>query len=105
MLLFIYSFDNIIKEYFDIGRFTMEYTRKNQGVCSRSTKVVIEDGIIKDVEIVGGCNGNIKGLIALVKGMKAEDAIERLSGIRCGFKSTSCPDQLAMALREALDQQ
>ena len=64
----------------------MEYTRKNKGVCSASTKVVIEDGIVKDVEMLGGCNGNIKGLIALVKGMKAEEAIERLSGIRCGFR-------------------
>ena len=82
----------------------MEYTRKNQGVCSRSTKVIIEDGIIKDVEIVGGCSGNIKGLIALVKGMKAEEAIERLSGITCGYKTTSCPDQLAITLREALGQ-
>ena len=80
----------------------MEYTRKNKGVCSASTKVVIEDGIVKDVEMLGGCNGNIKGLIALVKGMKAEEAIERLSGIRCGFKSTSCPDQLALAIKEAI---
>ena len=82
----------------------MEYTRKNQGVCSRSTKVVIEDGIIKDVEIVGGCNGNIKGLVALVKGMKAEEAVERMQGITCGFKPTSCPDQLALAIKEALAQ-
>lgn len=80
----------------------MEYTRANKGVCSRSTKVVIEDGIIKDVEIIGGCSGNIKGLIALVKGMKAEEAIERMKGITCGFKPTSCPDQLAIALEEAL---
>ena len=83
----------------------MVYTRRNKGVCAAQTKVVIEDGIIVDAEMLGGCNGNIKGIVALVKGMKAEDAIERLSGIRCGFKSTSCPDQLAMALREALDQQ
>ncbi|MBQ6897229.1 MAG: TIGR03905 family TSCPD domain-containing protein [Oscillospiraceae bacterium] len=82
----------------------MEYTRKNKGVCSASTKVVIEDGIVKDVQMLGGCNGNIKGVIALVKGMKAEEAIERLSGITCGYKSTSCPDQLAITLREALGQ-
>ena len=80
----------------------MEYTRKNQGVCSRSTKVVIEDGIVKDVEIVGGCNGNIKGLIALVKDMKAEEAVARMQGITCGFKATSCPDQLALAIKEAI---
>ena len=82
----------------------MEYTRKNKGVCSASTKVVIEDGIVKDVQMLGGCIGNIKGVIALVKGMKAEEAIERLSGITCGYKSTSCPDQLAITLREALGQ-
>ena len=82
----------------------MEYTRKNKGVCSASTKVVIEDGIIKDVEMLGGCNGNIKGLIALVKGMEAEEAVKRLSGIRCGFKTTSCPDQLAVTIKEALEQ-
>ena len=80
----------------------MEYTRKNEGVCSRSTKVVIEDGIVKDVEIVGGCNGNIKGLIALVKDMKAEEAVARMQGITCGFKATSCPDQLALAIKEAI---
>lgn len=82
----------------------MEYTRKNQGVCSRETKVVIEDGIVKDVEIVGGCNGNIKGLIALVKGMNAQEAVERMQGITCGFKPTSCPDQLALAIKEAISQ-
>ena len=82
----------------------MEYTRRNRGVCSASTKVVIEDGIVKDVQMLGGCNGNIKGVIALVKGMKAEEAIERLSGITCGFKTTSCPDQLAITLKEALGQ-
>ena len=80
----------------------MEYTRKNKGVCSASTKVVIEDGIVKDVEIVGGCNGNIKGLIALVKDMKAEEAVARMQGITCGFKATSCPDQLALAIKEAI---
>ena len=87
-----------------MGDYVMEYTRKNKGVCSASTKVVIEDGIVKDVQMLGGCNGNIKGVIALVKGMKAEEAIERLSGITCGYKSTSCPDQLAITLREALGQ-
>ena len=82
----------------------MEYTRRNRGVCAASTRVVIENGIIQEVEMIGGCNGNIKGIMALVKGMKAEEAIERLSGIRCGFKSTSCPDQLAVTLKEALEQ-
>ncbi len=82
----------------------MEYTRRNKGVCSASTKVVIEDGIIKDVEMLGGCNGNIKGIVALIKGMEAEEAVKRLSGIRCGFKTTSCPDQLAITIKEALEQ-
>lgn len=82
----------------------MVYTRKNQGVCSRSTTVVIEDGIIKDVEMIGGCSGNIKGLIALVKGMDAKEAAERMRGIKCGPKVTSCPDQLAIAIQEALAQ-
>lgn len=82
----------------------MTYTRTNKGVCSRSTKVVIEDGIIKNVEVVGGCTGNLKGIMALLIGMKAEDAIERMKGITCGFKNTSCPDQIAVAIEEALAQ-
>ncbi len=80
----------------------MEHTRRNSGTCSRQTKVVIEDGIIKDIRIMGGCNGNIKGVISLCKGMEAEEAVRRLKGIRCGFKSTSCPDQLALCIEEAL---
>lgn len=80
----------------------MEYTRKNVGVCSRSTKVIIEDGKIKDVEIYGGCDGNIKGMITLVKGMDAMQAAEKLKGITCGRKSTSCPDQLAITIEQAL---
>ena len=83
----------------------MVYQRRNKGVCSRATQVVIEDGIVKDVEILGGCDGNIKGVIALVKGMKAQDAIAHLKGITCGPKATSCPDQLAITLEEALAQQ
>lgn len=82
----------------------MVYQRKNKGVCSRATQVVIEDGIVKEVEILGGCDGNVKGVISLVKGMKVEEAIQRLSGITCGGRPTSCPDQLAMALKEALQQ-
>ena len=82
----------------------MTYTRRNKGTCSRQTTVVIEDGILKDIEIVGGCDGNIKGVISLCKGMKATDAIERLKGITCGFKSTSCSDQLALCIEEALAQ-
>ena len=80
----------------------MEYTRMNKGVCSRSTKVVIEDGIVKDIKVIGGCSGNIEGISKLVIGMKAEDVAKRMKGIRCGFKTTSCPDQIAIAIEEAL---
>lgn len=76
----------------------MEYTYKTSGVCSRSIKVVVEDDIVKSVKFEGGCNGNTKGIESLVAGMKVSDVIERLQGITCGFKGTSCPDQLAKAL-------
>ncbi len=82
----------------------MTYTYKTQGVCSQLMKVELTDGVIENVEIVGGCNGNLQGIASLVKGMKATDAIERMRGIRCGFKDTSCPDQLSRALTLALEQ-
>ena len=75
-----------------------------KGVCSNAIDVEMEDGIIKSVQFTGGCNGNTQGISRLVAGMKVEDAISRLKGIKCGFKSTSCPDQLACALEEMLDQ-
>lgn len=75
-----------------------------KGVCSNAIDVEVEDGIIKSVEFTGGCNGNTQGISRLVAGMKVEDAISRLKGIKCGFKSTSCPDQLACALEEMLNQ-
>jgi uncharacterized protein (TIGR03905 family) len=62
-------------------------------------EIDVEDGIIRDCRVQGGCNGNLKGICALVRGMRVEDAIERMDGIRCGFKNTSCPDQLAQALK------
>ena len=71
-----------------------------RGVCSRRIDVDIEDGIIKSVKYTGGCAGNTQGVAALIAGMSVDEAIERLSGIRCGFKTTSCPDQLACALKE-----
>lgn len=77
---------------------------KTRGTCSRMVIVDVEDGIIKDCKFVGGCAGNTAGVAALVVGMKAEDAIERLKGIKCGFKPTSCPDQLSLALAEAISQ-
>lgn len=79
----------------------MEYTYRTSGTCSRSITFDIEDGVVRNVRFEGGCNGNLKGIGAIVDGMKVEDVINKLSGIRCGFKSTSCPDQLAQALREA----
>lgn len=69
-----------------------------KGVCSSSIEIEVTDGIIESVQFTGGCSGNLQGISCLVKGMKVEDAISRLKGIRCGFKGTSCPDQLALAL-------
>lgn len=74
---------------------------KTKGVCSSKIIFDLVDGKVSNVQFVGGCNGNLKGIGALVEGQKAEDVIARLEGITCGFKATSCPDQLAKALREA----
>ena len=74
---------------------------KTSGVCSRMIIVDTEDGVITDCKFVGGCAGNTQGVAALVVGMKVEDAISKIKGIKCGFKATSCPDQLARALEEA----
>lgn len=79
---------------------TIEY--RPRGVCSQLMRVSVEDGIVQDVQVLGGCNGNLKGIMSLVKGMKAEDVVEKLEGIRCGMKPTSCPDQLAKAIRRAM---
>ena len=72
-----------------------------RGVCSQRMTVEIEDGIIRSLRIMGGCSGNLQGISRLVEGMEAEEATKRLEGIRCGFKPTSCPDQLAQALKQA----
>ena len=81
----------------------MIYTFRPRGVCSQEMQVEVDDqGIIRDMRVLGGCSGNLQGISALVKGMPAEEAIKRLKGIRCGFKDTSCPDQLAHALEAAL---
>ena len=77
---------------------------KTKGTCSTSIDVELKDGVIDSVKYTGGCNGNLQGISALVKGMKPEEAISRLKGIRCGFKPTSCPDQLAHALEEMIAQ-
>lgn len=80
----------------------MTYTFMPRGVCSQQMTVELEDGIIKDLQVLGGCNGNLQGISRLVVGMKASDAIDKLKGIHCGFRPTSCPDQLARGLEEAL---
>lgn len=80
----------------------MQYSFKPKGVCARQIDFSIEDGIIKDVSFTGGCAGNTQGLSKLCVGRKPEEIKELLSGIKCGFKSTSCPDQLAKALDEAI---
>lgn len=82
---------------------TIQY--KPSGVCSRQMTVHVEDGVVQSVEIVGGCHGNSQGVSRLVEGMKAEDAIFKMAGIRCGRKATSCPDQLSKALKLALQEE
>lgn len=81
----------------------MEYQYQTSGTCSKLINISInDDGTIGDVSFVGGCNGNLKGISALIKGQKPEDVIDRVKGIKCGFKPTSCPDQLAKALEKIL---
>ena len=72
-----------------------------RGVCSQKMEIDVENGVIQAVRVQGGCNGNLKGIASLLKGMAVEDAITRMEGIRCGMKPTSCPDQLAQALKSA----
>lgn len=71
---------------------------KPKGVCSSAIDIEIDGDIIRSVKFTGGCHGNLQGISRLVEGMQVEDAVSRLKGIRCGFKNTSCPDQLAQAL-------
>lgn len=78
----------------------MEFKYKTQGVCSSEIILNVEHNIIKSVKVIGGCDGNLKGISQLLKGMNIDDAISRLKGIKCGFKDTSCPDQIAKALEE-----
>ena len=74
---------------------------KTRGTCARAVIVDVEDGVITECQFVGGCSGNTQGVASLVKGMKVEEAVAKIKGIKCGMKSTSCPDQLALALEEA----
>ena len=81
----------------------MEFTYKPKGVCSKLMELDIEDGKIKSLKVTGGCSGNLQGISRLVEGMEIREAISRMEGIRCGFKPTSCPDQLAKALKQCLE--
>ena len=81
------------------------FTYATRGTCARQIDLELEDGVIKYLKFHGGCNGNLKGLTSLTVGMKAEEVIARLKGITCGFRDTSCPDQLTKALETALKEQ
>lgn len=81
----------------------MQYHYRTKGTCSQMISFEIEDGVLKNVQFLGGCNGNLKGIGSLVEGMDVQTVINRLEGTKCGMKSTSCPDQLATALKEALN--
>lgn len=80
----------------------LEY--KTRGTCSRQVNIEVEDGVVTACSFVGGCSGNTQGVASLVVGMKVEDAVARLKGIKCGFKPTSCPDQLALALEKIINE-
>ena len=80
----------------------MQFEYKTKGTCSQRILFEIEDGIVKNVQFIGGCNGNLKGIGSLVEGMDVNTVIARLEGTTCGMKATSCPDQLATALKEAM---
>lgn len=82
----------------------MKFTYKTNGVCAISIEIEIENNVVESVKYSGGCHGNLQGISALVKGMSVDEVIEKLEGIRCGFKATSCPDQLAKALKEYKEQ-
>ena len=79
----------------------MEFTYKNKGTCSQMIQFSVEEGKVKNVQFLGGCNGNLKGIGSLVEGMDIDEVISRLEGTTCGMKATSCPDQLAQALKAA----
>ena len=78
----------------------MKITYRPKGVCSQLMDIEVEDGKIESVKVTGGCSGNLQGISSLLKGMDVDEAISRMEGIRCGFKATSCPDQIAQALKQ-----
>ena len=81
----------------------MQYEYTTKGTCSRQIIFEVEEGKLKNVQYIGGCNGNLKGISKLVEGMDVQEVISRLEGTTCGMKNTSCPDQLAQALKQALN--
>lgn len=81
------------------------FTYRPKGTCSREMKIYYDGDVLEDIEVVGGCSGNLKGIRALVRGMKLSEVEEKLSGIQCGMKTTSCPDQLAKAIHELLEKE
>ena len=83
----------------------MQFSYRTNGVCARTIFFELENGIVKNVRFEGGCDGNTQGISILAEGMKADDVIEKLEGVKCGFKNTSCPAQLAEALKKAKAQQ
>ena len=80
----------------------MQYEYKTKGTCSQKIFFDIEEGKVMNVQFLGGCNGNLQGISSLIEGMDVDAVIQKLEGIRCGFKPTSCPDQLAKALKETI---
>ena len=80
----------------------MQIEFQPKGVCSQKMSIQVEDGIVRSLKVNGGCNGNLQGIVRLVEGMPVEEVVRRLDGIKCGFKATSCPDQLAQALKQQL---
>ncbi len=86
------------------GLKALNFTYKTKGVCSRSINIELDGDIVVSARFEGGCNGNTKGISSLVEGMNIDDVINKLEGINCGFKGTSCPDQLAKALRQAKEE-
>ena len=83
----------------------MHHSVHPKGICARQIDFDLEDGVVKNMKFTGGCDGNHKGLSALVEGMPAQEVVKRLSGVTCGFRPTSCPDQLAVAILQVLEQQ
>ena len=83
----------------------MEYIYNTTGTCSKQIQLNVEEGVIKDVQFLGGCNGNLQGISKLVKGQKVKDIIDRLQGIKGGMKDTSCPDQLSKALSAIIEKE